>query len=157
MHLSTKLSIIRHALEENLLKKTQGGYESQVGLLKTYDFRVFGDSLERRPIRQVLDWAQQSVVERWNQLGEDIGMISRYGENPLGRIRRVPTKWCRQMKTTFRKTKKNADSAPLRRGRRKYLEMYPEGMKQCTDELVRDYNEAKSSDPPVAPGLSQRW
>ena len=112
MHLSTKLAIIRHALEENLLKKTQDGYESQVGLLKTYDFRVFGDSLETRSIRQVLDWARQSVVEQWEQLGENIWMIGRYGENPLGVIRRVPTQWCRQMKNPFRK-KRRMQTAPL--------------------------------------------
>ena len=72
----------------------------------------------------------------------------------MERIRRVPTKWCRQMKKTFRKTKKNADSAPVRRGRRKYLEMYPEAMKHCTDELIRYFNQATSHDSLRPPGLS---
>ena len=40
------------------------------------------------------------------------------------------------------------------RGRRKYFGLYPEGMKQCTEELIRCYNEIRSRDPPVAPSLS---
>ena len=135
-------------------RKTQDGYERQVGLFKTYDFRVFGDSLERRSIRQVLDWAQQSVVEQWEQLGEHLSMRGRYGENPLGMIRRVPRQWCRQMKNQLRKKKKNADGASLKRGRGKYFDLYPEGMKQCTEELVRCFNETTSRDPPEAPRLS---
>ena len=81
-------------------------------------------------------------------------MRGRYGENPLGVIRRVPRQWWRQMKNPIRKKKKNADGASLKRGRRKYFDLYPEGMKQRTEELVRYYNETTSRDPPEAPCLS---
>ena len=96
--LEIKMDIIKHALQENLIGKSEDGKAFiRTELNKKCDFRSCGDFQESRTLRKVCDWALQSAKEQWEALGEDPRMNEKYGGNPLSKLRRVPTEWAHKI------------------------------------------------------------
>ena len=89
-------------------------------------------------------------------------MNEKYGGNPLSKLRRVPTEWAHKIGVAQwrQDQKKSPLSYHLKRGRKAFDEVHPEGMEECKAEFVKHYENIKTSMPhytPTLASMSHTW